>query len=188
VEQLGAWISVTSPARAGFPIGRGGCRPGVGGVRGPGREAGSFRRLACRPYQHPRTLPGFAETPVFASFGERPCGAMSLSIFHRLHMPPTRRQEKGCANGLRIDFSAGSLGGRCHHSLVIHIDWKRASSTTQWDSIRSHHRLILQHRSGNFEAHIYLHGCSRAIGFSFSMRRPLALNKFSLLPLWRRKP
>ena len=64
------------------------------GVRGQGRAAGSLRHLAGWPFQTPRTPPGVAENPVFASFGARPCSTRDLSVFHRLDAPPKRRQAR----------------------------------------------------------------------------------------------
>jgi len=78
-----------------IPIRRYGFHPGEGGVRGLERAAGSLRSLACWPFQDPRTLPGFAETPVFASFGARLCSARDLSVFHSLDTPPMRPQGRG---------------------------------------------------------------------------------------------
>ena len=64
-------------------------------VRDQGAEAEPLRRLACWPFLDPRTPPGFAETPVFTSFGARPCSARTLSVFLRLDRPPRPHQGRG---------------------------------------------------------------------------------------------
>ena len=72
-------------------------RTGAGhwGVRDSGAGDGAPRPLAFCPFQDPRTPPGFAETPVFASFGARLCSARDLSVFHSLDTPPMRPQGRG---------------------------------------------------------------------------------------------
>ena len=77
------------------PGSRSGPASGPRGVRDQGAEAEPLRRLACWPFLDPRTPPGFAETPVFASFGARPCSTGTLSVFHRLDRPSRPRQGRG---------------------------------------------------------------------------------------------